>query len=259
MTPFRQWCLKQNLTLNVHALYCSCVATERDNLMIVSNNPIARFDILKFEQYLNRIKSEFSLMRVLYYEAVHDESKQHDFETGFTSLPEAEVINLNVEKLRTCFRLNFSILDKLAIILCRYFDLKVSNKTYFTTFWDGNRDILESKDNFALIALRSIINDLSNQEKGQFHFYKKWRNKLEHDLLFLTENGGYAPNSIYFDTDAIWVKLNEFEENLLNLMQLTRSAIFSTVFAISEDLRQRALNHSDENLQEVKIYLKPYD
>ena len=49
-----------------------------------------------------------------------------------------------------------------------------------------------------------------------------------------------CPDSFEFSNDSThtYVKISDFESSLQNLLQFTRSAIFSTVFAIVEDLRQ---------------------
>ena len=232
MSKFRQWCIKENLTLNVHGMYCSCIANERDNLTLLEGIIFSN-KILQHEQYLNRIKAEFSLVRTLYYEAKFTDSSIFDFESCYSELHEQEIINIGSEKLRTCFRLCFSILDKLAIFLCQYFGLTINKNTAFNNFWHTNKLKLEEKENFALIAINSLIYDL-NEKNGQFGFYKIWRNSLEHHILFL------VPDSFEFSNDSThtYVKISDFESSLQNLLQFTRSAIFSTVFAIVEDLRQ---------------------
>lgn len=233
MSEFRQWCIKENLTLNIHGIYCSCIANERDNLTLLEGI-FSSPKIFQYEQYLNRIKAEFSLVRVLYYESKFTESSKLDFESCYSELDEHEIINIRSEKLRTCFRLCFSILDKLAIFLCEYFGLTINKNTAFNNFWHTNKLKLEEKENFALIAINSLIYDL-NEKNGQFGFYKIWRNSLEHHILFLVPDSFEQLN----DSTHIYVKISEFEKSLQNLLQFTRSAIFSTIFAIVEDLRQK--------------------
>ncbi|CAM4073809.1 LA2681 family HEPN domain-containing protein [Acinetobacter pragensis] len=252
MTEFRQWCIKENLTLNIHGMYCPCIVNERDTLTLFEN-VVSSQNILQYEQYLNRIKAEFSLVRVLYYESKFTESSKLDFESCYSELNEKEIINIRSEKLRTCFRLCFSILDKLAIFLCHYFLLKIEKNTAFNNFWHKNKSILESKDNFALIAINSLIYDL-NEQNGQFGFYKKWRNSLEHHILFLVPDSFELSN----DSTHTYVKISEFASSLLNLLQFTRSAIFSTVFSIVEDLRQKQ-PLDRENTMEIKIHKKDFN
>ncbi|MBU3845478.1 MAG: hypothetical protein H9855_00590 [Candidatus Acinetobacter avistercoris] len=252
MSDFRQWCIKENLTLNIHGMYCSCIANERDNLTLFEG-VVSSENILKHEQYLNRIKAEFSLVRALLYESKFTESSIVDFESCYSELNDHEIINIRSEKLRTCFRLCFSILDKLAIFLCHYFSLKIEKNTAFNNFWHKNKSILEIKENFALIAINSLIYDL-NEQNGQFGFYKIWRNSLEHHILFLVPDSFELSN----DSTHTYVKISEFESSLQNLLQFTRSAIFSTVFSIIEDLRQKKPNDR-ENTIEITVHKKDFN
>lgn len=252
MSEFRQWCIKENLTLNVHGMYCSCIANERDNLTLLEG-VISSQNILQYEQYLNRIKAEFSLVRVLYYEAKFTDSSIFDFESCYSELNEHEIINIRSEKLRTCFRLCFSILDKLAIFLCKYFDLIIQKNTAFNNFWHQNKHKIEEKENFALIAINSLIYDL-NEKNGKFGFYKVWRNSLEHHILFLVPDSFTLSN----DSTHTYVKISEFESSLQNLLQFTRSAIFSTVFAIVEDLRQEQPQDRGNTMQ-ITIHKKDFN
>ena len=251
MTQFRQWCIEENLTLNIHGMYCSCIANERDNLTLLEGI-ISPTNILIYEQYLNRLKAEFSLMRVIFYESKFTNSSKFDYESCYSELDDKEIINIRSEKLRTCFRLCFSILDKLAIFLCQYFSLKIEKNTAFNNFGHQNKSALESKENFALIAINSLIFDL-NEKNGQFGFYKVWRNALEHHILFLVPDTFELSN----DSTHTYVKITDFENSLLNLIQLTRSSIFSTVFAIVEDLRQKMPNDKNNSI-EIKIHKKEF-
>ena len=95
-----------------------------------------------------------------------------------------------------------------------------------------------------MISVNSLIYDL-NEKNGQFGFYKIWRNALEHHILFL------VPESFEFSNDSThtYVKLTDFENGLQNLLQFTRSAIFSTVFAIVEDLRQKQPKEQENHIK----------
>lgn len=146
----------------------------------------------------------------------------------------------------------FSILDKLAIFLCQYFSLKIEKNTAFNNFWHQNKSALESKENFALIAINSLICDL-NEKNGQFGFYKVWRNSLEHHILFLVPDIFKLSN----DSTHTYVKMSDFENSLVNLIQFTRSSIFSTVFAILEDLRQKQPSDK-ENTMQITIHKKDF-
>ena len=69
LSKYRQYCLREKLTLSEHGLYCSCNASSRDDLTIpLSSLPVSGGFILKMESVLNRLKSEFSFARRCFYE-----------------------------------------------------------------------------------------------------------------------------------------------------------------------------------------------
>ena len=72
--------------------YCPCIANERDTLTLFES-VISSQNILQYEQYLNRIKAEFSLIRVLYYESKFTDSSKFDYESCYSELNDQEIIN----------------------------------------------------------------------------------------------------------------------------------------------------------------------
>jgi hypothetical protein len=107
---------------------------------------------------------------------------------------------------------------------------------YFERFWDDkNRvQILEQKKNIHLNALSSIANDL-NSKWGELKHFKNWRNKLEHNLLILQSKFSLNldPFSLIEDDEfVVSVDIDEFKAATLQLLQLTRAAIFSYVYCI---------------------------
>ena len=85
-----------------------------------------------------------------------------------------------------------------------------------------------------LTALYSIACDL-NKKNGEFGFYKKWRNKLEHGVFSLTKS---KYNEKLFESNMFIETTSEenFEAKTKHLLQLTRSAIFSFVFCARNEL-----------------------
>jgi hypothetical protein len=59
---------------------------------------------------------------------------------------------------------------------------------------------------------------------GSLGFYKKIRNKLEHGLLILSDNET--------DMEIKEINISDFKAFVLELMRLTKSAIFSLNFLI---------------------------
>lgn len=258
LIEYRKWCLDNFLSLSEHGLYCKCYGSAVDNLNIpIPTRAIDGDFILPMEKVLNRLKSEFGLARLMLYEyKIAKRDDNIDDEACYSELYDNELLGTNIEKLRTAFRVCFGILDKIGNTIGLLFDLQPKTKkgkvrpSYFHTFWElEDEDRLqkfESYDNEGLIGLYSIACDLNHHLKGQLNFYKQWRNALEHSFVFIYENE--KPESIetsptYYE-EPVFISESEFIESAEHVLQLTRSAIFSFVFAV----RIKAEKESLENI-----------
>lgn len=247
---YRKFCLDHYLCLSEHSLYCRCIGADRDNLTIPkASGPIGGKNIPIMELRLNRIKSEYALARLLFYESRGINQKRweaYNKELIFTDLYEDEAVGHRPEMLRTSFRLCFGILDKIAHALCEFFDLSDPNEPLsFERFWRPRGKKLSKKqqerwekinqiENFAMIALYSQASDL-NSVYGEWGAFKKWRNALEHESLILTKFSD-KPMDIYGvlkgSSRVLIVNYEEFQSKTLQLLQLARSAIFNFVFCV---------------------------
>lgn len=251
MRPYRKWILDKNLGLNEHSLYCKCIDCERDNLTIPTGKGLIGDYIPSMEYVLNRLKSEFGLARKYYYEYMNDELDEDlEHEACLTDLYDNEILDSKTENLKLAFRICFGVLDKIGVAIATLFDLKSkSDFFYFHSFWqleDMQRlKKFEQLDNKDLVALYSIACDLNGQKQvnGSLAFYKEWRNKLEHDFLVVFKDQqsiDILESKKYLKIKPITEK--EFISNFENLMQITRSAIFSFVFAI----REKSMKETEE-------------
>lgn len=251
LSDYRKFCLDNNLSLSEHGLYCSCAGSSRDNLTIPTSGGVVGDFVVPMEMVLNRLKSEFSFARHLYFEykiGEQDYELLHD--SCFSELFNDELLGIDVEKLRTAFRSCFGILDKIAIAVCELFDLYPPNgKVYFQSFWQLDRDNRREKFNRhkspGLLALYSIATDLNDKKGGEWSFFKQLRNDLEHEFVVVHKTD--SPDDIYksydFIKNIVFVNEDDFLSHLERLFQLTRSAIFSFVFAV----RDKALNEKEDD------------
>jgi hypothetical protein len=207
------------------------------------------------EMVLNRLKSEFSFARHLYFEY---RTEEQDYEllhdSCFSELFNDELLGIDVEKLRTAFRSCFGILDKIAVAICELLDLyPPKGEVYFQSFWqldqDNRREKFNSQKSPGLLALYSIATDLNDRKGGEWSFFKQLRNDLEHEFVVVHKT--YNPSDIYksyeFIKNIVFINEEDFLNHLERLFQLTRSAIFSFVFAV----RDKALNEKEDG----RIYL----
>lgn len=251
---YRKWCLDNHMSLTEHGLYCKCIASSKDNLTIFENT-IGNQTIVSMELVLNRLKSEFGFARHLYYEYLHNNQwTEADTEQGFSQLFNDEILGLNIERIRMAFRICFGILDKIGVAIFDLLNLEKQKHEmiYFHSFWDKTPEriiFFQNIKNNGLVALYSIANDLnpSKMHKGELSFYKKWRNLLEHDFMIIHKNN--FPEDLYgsyqgFKKQIEFVNEHEFLESLTHVLQLTRSAIFSFVFAVREYAKQNSPNEN---------------
>ncbi|MFH1852565.1 MAG: LA2681 family HEPN domain-containing protein [Candidatus Neomarinimicrobiota bacterium] len=259
LSLYRQFCINKHLTLSEHSLYCNCIGARRDSLNICT--PFQPFDsdfIPIMEKVLNRLKSEYSFARLLYFYSIdtnQNEITKYDSEVMFTELYDSEYLGTKSEMIRTSFRLCFGILDKIASAICFMFDLSDENESiYFESFWKPQKckpktkqktrwDKINSIQNISLVALYTQATDL-NSKTGEWYFFKSWRNALEHNQLsLLSENeiGGDIFNIYKSSPYMIYVDKNYFEDKSLQILQFTRSAIFNFVFLIRNEARKSKL------------------
>lgn len=264
LSSYRKFCLNNKLTLSEHGLYCPCVGSSRDNLTIPTVGGVVGDFVIPMEMVLNRLKSEFAFARHLYFEYLTTESDSellHD--SCFSELFNDELLGIDVEKLRTAFRSCFGILDKIGIAICELFDLYPPNgKVYFQSFWqldrDSRRELFNSIKSPGLLALYSIATDLNERKDGEWSFLKQLRNDLEHEFVIVHKSE--TPSDVYesykFMDNIVFIKEDDFIEHLRRILQLTRSAIFSFVFAV----RDKGLNEKKDGAIYVpnSIYKQDY-
>ncbi|HUH75478.1 MAG TPA: LA2681 family HEPN domain-containing protein [Chitinophagales bacterium] len=231
--------LENFMNLSEHSLYCKCNGAKTDDLTIgypgykTNDKRIIQLELLN-----NRIKSEFSLAKNLYFDFTKQTQKDN---VHYENVLNGIVNGIKYEKLRTSFRLCFGILDKIAEGICYLLELEIKEgeKIYFESFWKTSKNAqrwikINSFQNIHLTALYSIASDL-NKKNGEFGFYKQWRNKLEHGLFSLT-NKNYINDDVNENQFSIKTSSDDFENKTKHLLQLTRASIFSFVFCVRHEL-----------------------
>lgn len=249
LSAYRQFCITNNLCLSIHSLYCKCVGSISDDLSIITKSGIPGDFIIPMELVLNRLKSEFSLARLMYYEYINNKKTESTLEDSyFSELLNDEIIGIKIEKARTAFRLCFGILDKIGQAICDLFDLHPEKGLiYFENFWQldfkNRRAEFENFKSPGLLALYSTATDLNNKKNGELAFYKKLRNHLEHQFVVVHKNP--IPFDIYESFShkrrkVLLIHEDEFKFNLEQMLRLTRSSIFYFVFAIQDHARKKS-------------------
>ena len=226
--------------LSDHSLYCNCYASSKDNISIATTEKGVFGDfIVPMEMVLNRLKAEYSLARKMFFEyKIGSDFFDEDSEACYSELYNGEVLYENVERLRIAFRSCFGVLDKIAVSLCKLFDLKPDRgHIYFHNFWqirdEKRKDKINKINNKGLLGLFSIAMDL-NDKNGELAFFRNWRNDLEHKLLVIHEKDMLVDlyNSYGYFDEVKFIEKEEFEQHLLQLIEIVKSAVILFVFTI---------------------------
>lgn len=219
-SEYRKFTIKNQLSLNEHSLYCNCRDSKIDNLKIglLQGSLHENKNLIILDSIANRMISEFAYSRMLYF------SYKSDFAISINDIEYATIKNhsnvdiygYKIENLRTSYRLAYSILDKIGNAILMLYNIKKDIHVCFETLFTNEEIKLElsEKSNIHLTALYSLSIDL-NKDKGVFREFKKIRNEMEH---------GYYPIDIANKSEI------EVANFTLNLLQLTRKAIFSFIF-----------------------------
>ncbi|MGR5155222.1 LA2681 family HEPN domain-containing protein [Vibrio owensii] len=247
LSEYRKFCLDNDLSLSEHSVYCICEVSKVDDLNILSRAP-GPGNIAENEFVLNRLKSEFSFARRMFFEYQKTEKSIFEelyLESNFSELNDGEILGIKIEKLKASYKQCFSILDKIANGVCQEFNLAPDEKNckiYFNSFWRLEKKEEQYKRNNykGISALYSIALDINEKKinKGGLHHLKHHRNKIEHDFFSIFKNTQDINEALYknqnFKENIITLTLGEFENDTLLLLKLTRSAIFSFALAVRE-------------------------
>lgn len=226
-SSFRRFSIQNDLTLSEHALYCKCRDASVDNLMIglqSGSKHISKTKILPIvDKVLNRVMSEFAFARFQYYQ-FDENSIDFPSDMAFSSQFGGDAVGYKIEQLRSSYRIAYGILDKIANALLVLFEINKENNrdSYYESVFDMYKEGFSKIKNTHLMALYSISLDL-NKDTGSLRFFKKLRNEMEHGFLMINQDSQEGLQSI---------TLKEMEQFTLDLLKLTRSAIFSFAFLV---------------------------
>jgi len=145
---YRKFVLLNDLSLSEHSLHCHCRDATKDNLKIgrlsgsLHRGKGKSFPLV--DSLVNRLISEFTFIRLLYYNYVQGSSNFPE-DIDFSTVSNEDTTGYKIEELRTSYRIAYGILDKIKKGIILLFELEEDNQTYFENFFDGkNREHIRS-------------------------------------------------------------------------------------------------------------------
>jgi hypothetical protein len=270
---YRRWCLKHRLFLCPLNDLGPHLAAATDDLMLPSlterlNDRPDSYLPPPIVGFFSQIKQEYASARFMLFEGINS-TQVHFSDRGvaLSNTLDYPQYSLASERVRTAFRIAYSLLDKVAFLVDRYWALgKKQDRISFKNVWmveNGTRLLpqFEKHDNLPLRGLFWLSKELFDDQLKQTtaadaRELHSIRNALEHTYLRVSE--GWAKpltidgtNNIGF---GIAIGSDELEAKAIRIMRMARSAIFYVTFAIGGEERKKQLENPDQRIGSMLIY-----
>lgn len=197
----------------------------------------------------NQMKQEYGTARFLFYESQNvTEPHYSDTDIVITDSQEGALYSYNLEKLKTSFRMCYSILDKISFLLEDYFELGIpKTKINFRTIWTNESKALRPQfvmsNNWALRGLYWLSKDLyypsQNHEiviEPEAREIAAIRNHIEHKSFKIIADDKILKTAYNKKKDiAYTISKSEFEQKALKLLKLVRAAMIYLPLAINDE------------------------
>lgn len=249
---YRQWVLTNKLFINP--------------LNDIYNEPVAAHDCMSlppivmrcdepmiYHDLFNQIKQEFVSARYFIYKGLF-EGKTHFSDKGNTLVDTSDYAyySLNVETLKVGFRMCYSIFDKIALFLKRYYEIDLHpDKVNFSKIWYlydkkgkpiGLREQVLKSENWILRGLYWLSRDIYSKDLDtadpEASDIAKIRNFIEHKSLKVVEFGEFGEVN---DGMSLVIERAQFAQKCIKIIKLVRSAIMYLGMSvhISEESKKR--------------------
>lgn len=271
---YRKWGLNNRLFLNpLNDLPVSEMAFAADIIQLpdmiadINAKPI-------FHGLFNQIKQEYIYARYLYYKSIQISEKPHfaDKETYLLQFADYPQYSIRIENMKSAFRTLYSLLDKVAYFLNKYFDLGIDEcKVNFRYIWNPNstnekhdtsKNKLNPSKNYALNALYWISKDFTEKYENSPNPYAKHlsiiRNALEHKYLKVFDDSFIDRSDGSVDDWALYVSERNLSKYTIQLLKLIREVILNLSFAVYQEEKSRFLKNKDNTIV-MPIMMLNYD
>lgn len=271
---YKEWALKENLFLNtINDLPIEYYKFANDDIhisFIISDNQMNKINSI-FGLY-NQIKQEYIYSRYLYYESLYcnEEICYADKDTKLIDTLDYCIYSIRSEKMKTAYRILYSLLDKVAFFINYYFDLGIEERDVnFKSIWYSRkggrngydyRNVLNKNDNFAMKAIYWIHKDfyyrVYESPNPKAKKISEIRNHLEHKYLKITDDL-LNTESCLNDELAYYICETEFNNLTFELLKLIREVIINLSIAvdINEKKKKKLLENGNEvELMKINMY-----
>jgi hypothetical protein len=257
---YRRWCLVNCLYLNpLNELGCYTVATCDSKCLEAHVVPVDAPH--KFESFFDQMKQEYVSARWLLYEGLIAKMPHFsDRDVFLQSTEPRPSLSLAIEKVKTAYRIAYSIFDKVGFFMNSYMELGIPEKRVsFRTLWraDEKKPVIRKEfdltGNWAFCGLYWLAKDFFEKENDevaepQARGLSDIRNHIEHKYLRVTvvESPAAPPDDL-----AFMVSREQFESKAMHLLKLARSALIYLAIGVGFEERRREPSRAGMRLEEI--------
>jgi hypothetical protein len=256
---YRHWCLVNCLYLNpLNDLGPYTVAINDAQGLGTHIVPVDAPHI--FQSLFDQMKQEYVSTRWLLYEGLTVKMPHFSDRDVFLQATEPRSsLSLAIEKVKTAYRVSYSLFDKVGFFMNAYMGLGIPEKQItFRTLWrtDEKKPIRKEFDltgNWGFCALYWLAKDFfekANDEvaEPQARGLSDIRNHLEHKYLRVTlaESPTAPPDDL-----AFMVSREQFEAKAMHLLKLARSALIYLAIGVGFEERRREPSRAGMPLEEI--------
>ncbi|MBT9247943.1 hypothetical protein KM031_20680 (plasmid) [Gemmobacter fulvus] len=255
---YRRWCLDRRLFLNpLNDLGAFSVAAIDDlvlpTIMEAFDDRSGAFTPPPVIGFFNQMKQEYASARFMLYEGLNS-TKIHFSDRGvrlFDTL-DYPAHSLAIERVRTAYRISYSLLDKVAFLVDHVWKLgKIADRINFKNVWmvEGKPRLLDGFKKYPNWPLRGLYwlskelfdDELKRTTAADARELHDIRNALEHKYLQVHE--GWAWN-LMLDSPAsncfcLSIDSDLLEAKALRVMKIARAALIQLALAIGVEERKK--------------------
>ncbi|WP_148242239.1 LA2681 family HEPN domain-containing protein [Enterobacter asburiae] len=267
-----EWCAKNRLFLNDLNDVCEYPIVYQDVFSLPSfvqplNSSLAMHEELAYHGNYDELKNDYSYARYLIFSSKDIPNEiSHMFNSTFQHVDDMSysINNLKVAQLKSAFRAVYSLFDKVAYLISRFFDLndmkhdkKLSMDNLFRDFTSKNNSEwkphkkLKDSDNHFIHALFYILKDI--RKVGNSDTVTKWldpnavafadiRNAMEHRSLKIVDDFGYELATSY----------NSYHDDEFKKQQELARTLPNEINQVGLQLKQAKKDNSTELLDQLQ-------
>lgn len=261
---YRNWCLRHRLFVNsINDLGVYAAAASDDVVLPPISERLGdrpgRITPPPIIGFFNQMKQEFASARFMLYEGLHS-TTVHFSDRGVRLFDTLDFPHhsLSSERVRTAFRVAYSLLDKVAFFIDHYWQLKKDTKNIsFRSVWmvEAKTRLLDRFNvcpNWPLRGLYWISKELFDDQLRQTtssdaRELHDIRNALEHRYIQVHEGwaGPFASTSPAADRLGLSIASDVLEAKALRVMKIARSALIHLALAVGVEERSSEANDTD--------------